>query len=57
MTDVVSLRSGAGLSVSDRVNDIVLKRPAGRVWLASFVLALLLTTLLMAGIGYLLQRE
>jgi molybdopterin-containing oxidoreductase family membrane subunit len=43
-------------SVTDQVGDIVLQRPTGRVWLLSFALALAFTTLLGAGIGYLLVK-
>ena len=42
--------------VTDQVSDIVLQRPTGRVWLLAFALALALTALLGAGIGYLLVR-
>ena len=44
------------VSVTDQVSDIVLQRPTGRVWLLAFALALALTALLGAGIGYLLVR-
>jgi Ni/Fe-hydrogenase subunit HybB-like protein len=42
--------------VTDQISDIVLQRPTGRVWLLSFALALALTALLGAGIGYLLAK-
>lgn len=43
-------------SVTDQVSNIVLQRPTGRVWLLSLALALALTALLGAGIGYLLAK-
>lgn len=42
--------------VTDQISNIVLQRPTGRVWLLSFALALALTALLGAGIGYLLAK-
>jgi molybdopterin-containing oxidoreductase family membrane subunit len=42
--------------VTDRISNIVLKRPVGRVWLAAFALSLMLTGLLGVGIGELLVK-
>jgi len=39
--------------ITEDVSDIVLRRPTGIVWLSSFVLALVLTGVFIAGIGHL----
>src|SRR5690348_8267832 len=43
-------------SITDRVSDIVLERPTGRLWLLAFALSFVLTAWLGAGIAWLLAR-
>ena len=43
-------------TITDKVSDIVLTRPTGRLWLLAFALSFVLTAWLGAGIVWLLAR-
>ena len=52
---LISLRE-TNASITDRVSDITLERPTGRLWLLAFALSFVLTAWLGAGIVWLLAR-
>lgn len=55
-TDDLLGRDHTLTSISERISDLAIKRPAGRLWWVSFMISLALTGWLMTGIGALLIK-